>query len=125
MTNNNNNNDNNNNDDDNEIIITPETFQKIAALVGDKNTPTARPSTRAEKLRLYGLYKRATATATANTNSANQLSPRPGMFQIDARMKWDAWAEANATLTAEEARAAYVDLARELLEGGVVDEAMK
>lgn len=34
------------------MTVSEETFEKIAALVGDKNTPAARASTRAEKLKV-------------------------------------------------------------------------
>ena len=66
------------------MTVSVDKFEKIAKLVGDPNTPAARPSTRAEKLQLYGLYKRATVESDARP-------ARPGMFNIDGRMKWDAW----------------------------------
>ena len=95
------------------MAVSGEQFKKIAALVGDKNTPEARKSTHAEKLRLYGLYKRAT-TETAQRGS------RPGFLSIEARQKWDAWA-AEDGLSAEEARQAYADLAKELVGKPVED----
>ncbi|KAL3774327.1 hypothetical protein ACHAW5_009846 [Stephanodiscus triporus] len=88
--------------------ISEEIFEKIAALVGDRDTPVARTSTRSERLRLYGLYKRATVEL------GERAAERPGIFNLDGRMKWDAWKEADA-LTKEEARQAYVDLAKELI----------
>jgi diazepam-binding inhibitor (GABA receptor modulating acyl-CoA-binding protein) len=91
--------------------VSEEIFEKIAALVGDRDTPVARTSTRAEKLRLYGLYKRATVD---DVGGGERTSERPGIFNLDGRMKWDAWKEADA-LTKEEARQAYVDLAKELI----------
>lgn len=95
------------------MTVSGETFEKIAALVGDKSTPVARQSTRAEKLRLYGLYKRATV-------ETSDRPPRPGIFNVDGRMKWDAWAECDA-MSVDEARQAYVDLAKELIGKPVED----
>ena len=95
------------------MAVSEETFEKIASLVGDKNTPAKRASTRAEKLKLYGLYKRA-------TTDTDQRPARPGMFNIDGRMKWDAWA-AEDGLSKEEARQAYIDLAKELVGKPVED----
>ena len=94
------------------MTVSAEKFEKIAKLVGDANTPAARPSTRAEKLQLYGLYKRATVES--------ERPARPGMFNIDGRMKWDAWAAEDGK-TKEEAMQAYVDLAKELVGKPVED----
>ncbi|KAL9180945.1 hypothetical protein ACHAXT_009750 [Thalassiosira profunda] len=94
-------------------MVSAANFEKVAALVGDKSTPAARPSSRADKLKLYGLYKRAT------TESA-QRPARPGMFNIDGRMKWDAWAAEDGK-SPEEAREAYVELAKELVGQPVED----
>lgn len=95
------------------MTVSVDKFEKIAKLVGDPNTPAARPSTRAEKLQLYGLYKRATVESDARP-------ARPGMFNIDGRMKWDAWA-AEDVKSKEEAMQAYVDLAKELVGKPVED----
>ena len=89
------------------MTVSAEKFEKIAKLVGDPSTPAARPSTRAEKLQLYGLYKRATV-------ESDQRPARPGMFNIDGRMKWDAWAAEDGK-SKQEAMQAYVDLAKELV----------
>ena len=97
------------------MAVSTETFEKIASIVGDKNTPPVRASTRAEKLKLYGLYKRA-------TTDNDQRKKRPGMLNIDGRMKWDAWA-AEDKLSREEARQAYADLAKELV-GKPVEDAL-
>eukprot|EP00804_Cyclotella_cryptica_P004290 CCRYP_013512-RB/>CCRYP_013512-RB protein AED:0.06 eAED:0.05 QI:0/0/0/1/0/0/2/0/99 len=98
------------------MTVSVEVFEKVAALVADKNTPTARPSTRSEKLRLYGLYKRDDVDTAARP-------ARPGIFNLDGRMKWDAWAEEDKLGSKEEARQAYVELARELL-GKQVDDVL-
>lgn len=97
------------------MAVTAEQFEAVAKLVGDKNTPTARESTRGEKLRLYGLYKRATV-------QSSDMPARPGVFKIEARSKWDAW-KAEEGLSVEEARQAYVDLAKELV-GKPVEDAL-
>jgi len=95
------------------MAVSAEKFEKIAKIVGDPNTPAARPSSRAEKLHLYGLYKRATV-------ESDQRPARPGMFNIDGRMKWDAWAAEDGE-SKEEAMQAYVDLAKELVGQPVED----
>ena len=94
------------------MAITTEKFEKIAKLVGDPNTAAARPSSRSEKLQLYGLYKQATV--------GSDRPPRPGMFNIDGRLKWDAWAAVDGK-SKEEAMQAYVDLAKELVGKPVED----
>ncbi|KAL7481756.1 hypothetical protein ACHAWX_000160 [Stephanocyclus meneghinianus] len=108
------------------MTVSLEVFEKVAALVADKNTPAARPSTRAEKLRLYGLYKRGTLGRLnppfqEGDVDSDSRPARPGVFNLDARMKWDAWAEEDKMGSREEARQAYVDLARVLL-GKQVDD---
>lgn len=95
------------------MLVIPNSPQQIPPKVGDKNTPPKRASTRAEKLKLYGLYKRATV-------ESDQRPARPGMFNVDGRMKWDAWA-AEDGLSKEEARQAYVELAKELVGKPVED----
>mmetsp|Transcript_11497 Transcript_11497/g.17570 ORF Transcript_11497/g.17570 Transcript_11497/m.17570 type:complete len:100 (+) Transcript_11497:142-441(+) len=95
------------------MTVSAEKFGQIAKLVGDPSTPAARPSTRAERLQLYGLYKRATV-------ESDHRPPRPGMFNIDGRMKWDAWAAEDGK-SKEEAMQAYVDLAKELVGKPVED----
>ena len=54
----------------------------------------------ADKLQLYGWYKRVTAGAT--------LPDRPGMLAFEAKAKWDAW-DAVKGMSVEEAAAAYVE----------------
>eukprot|EP00574_Skeletonema_japonicum_P003211 CAMPEP_0201725494 /NCGR_PEP_ID=MMETSP0593-20130828/8877_1 /ASSEMBLY_ACC=CAM_ASM_000672 /TAXON_ID=267983 /ORGANISM="Skeletonema japonicum, Strain CCMP2506" /LENGTH=99 /DNA_ID=CAMNT_0048216895 /DNA_START=130 /DNA_END=429 /DNA_ORIENTATION=- len=95
------------------MTVSAEKFGQIAKLVGDPSTPAARPSTRSERLQLYGLYKRATV-------ESDHRPPRPGMFNIDGRMKWDAWAAEDGK-SKEEAMQAYVDLAKELVGKPVED----
>ena len=107
------------------MLISTETFEKVAALVGDKNTPAQRASTRAEKLRLYGLYKRGTVGRLTPPFESDDVDtdkrpPRPGMFNLDGRMKWDAWAQEDK-LSKDEARQAYVDLAKQLIGKPVED----
>lgn len=59
------------------------------------------------KLRLYALYKQATA--------GDAGGKRPGMFDPVGRAKYDAWAEAKG-MTGDEARSAYVALVASLTE---------
>jgi diazepam-binding inhibitor (GABA receptor modulating acyl-CoA-binding protein) len=111
------------------MTVSIEQFEKVAALVADKSTPAARPSTRTEKLRLYGLYKRGTVGRlsppfTEDDVDIDSRPERPGIFNIDGRMKWDAWKEEDKLATRDEAREKYVELARELV-GKPVDDLLQ
>lgn len=57
------------------------------------------------KLRLYALYKQATAGDVAGK--------RPGMLDLVGRAKYDAWAKLSGT-SAADAEAQYVAIARDL-----------
>lgn len=61
---------------------------------------TSDPGTTA-KLKLYALYKQATAGDVSGS--------RPGMTNFTGRAKYDAWAAVKG-LSAEQARAEYVDV---------------
>jgi len=87
--------------------MTDETFRKVASTVGDKRTQYLRDPTREEKLKLYGLYKRATTKDT-------ERGGRPGVFNVEGRMKYDAWV-AEDSKSNEEAKVAYADLAKVLI----------
>jgi acyl-CoA-binding protein len=66
----------------------------------------ARPSN-ADLLRLYGLYKQATA--------GDAMGKRPGGFDLKGRAKYDAWA-ARKGMSRESAMEAYVAEVDRLLE---------
>ena len=76
-------------------------FKQAAA---DAQQLTERPST-ADLLKLYSLFKQAT--------EGDVRGERPGMMDIKARAKYDAWA-AIAGMPAEEAMQDYVDLVESL-----------
>lgn len=78
------------------------TFEEAVAAVP---TLTKDPGT-VTKLVLYGLYKQATA--------GDVSGPKPGIFKVEARAKYEAWASVEGT-TPDEARAEYVEKVRELL----------
>ncbi|BGP40721.1 hypothetical protein JCM10449v2_004683 [Rhodotorula kratochvilovae] len=86
-------------------------FERAVAFVGSSSAPSSTD----QKLRLYALFKVATA-------SARPTAPRPGMLDFSGRAKWDAWDRIGkgefASLGEEEARerarAQYVDEARRL-----------
>ena len=61
----------------------------------------------AAKLRLYALFKQASA--------GDVEGKRPGMMDMVARAKWDAWNEVKG-LSNEAAMQAYIDLVEELKE---------
>eukprot|EP01010_Urceolus_cornutus_P002429 NODE_3115_length_408_cov_174.013928_g2492_i0.p1 GENE.NODE_3115_length_408_cov_174.013928_g2492_i0~~NODE_3115_length_408_cov_174.013928_g2492_i0.p1 ORF type:complete len:122 (-),score=45.86 NODE_3115_length_408_cov_174.013928_g2492_i0:42-353(-) len=65
-----------------------------------RNTKEKSPSTDAEKLLVYGLYKQATI-GDVNTS-------RPGMLDFTGKAKWDAW-EKQKGKSKEEAMKAYVE----------------
>lgn len=60
-----------------------------------------------ELLKLYGLYKQA--TAGDNTTS------KPGVFDLKGKYKWQAWTDLSGT-SQEDAEAQYIALATELIE---------
>ena len=102
--------------------ISEEVFEKVAQVVSDNLSRRRRPSqdgdgpfkslsrrvtaTRSERLQLYGLYKQATL--------GNERPERPSKLNLEARLKWDAWA-AQESLSKEEARTAYCDVAKQLV----------
>ena len=61
------------------------------------------------KLRLYALYKQATA--------GDVQGRRPGFTDPVGRAKYDAWARVAGTAT-DDAKRAYIDLVVELTRGG-------
>jgi hypothetical protein len=61
--------------------VSDEAFKKVADLIGDKNTPVARRSTKAEQLQLYGLYKRATV------DSSQRSATRYVFYQSSSLLK--------------------------------------
>lgn len=77
-----------------------------AAVSAVKLLPS-EPST-SELLELYALYKQATAGDVGG--------PRPGVFDVRARAKHDAWAKAKGLAT-EDAMARYVALVARLAAG--------
>lgn len=78
------------------------TFDEALAAVG---TLTQDPGNEV-KLRLYALYKQATAGDAAGG--------RPGMFDFVGRAKYDAWAGLKGTASAE-AEANYIATVEELI----------
>ena len=56
-------------------------------------------------LKLYALYKQATAGDTSGT--------RPGIFDMVGRAKYDAWSALNG-LSRDDAKQQYIDLVTEL-----------
>jgi diazepam-binding inhibitor (GABA receptor modulating acyl-CoA-binding protein) len=75
----------------------------IAAAEAVQNLPT-KPDDKT-LLQLYGLYKQATV-GDINT-------PRPGLFDVKGKAKWDAWKE-NEGMSKEAAQQAYIDLVNSL-----------
>ena len=85
----------------------PETRKNFDAAVRDVKSLPNEPGT-AELLELYALYKQATV--------GDVSGPRPGVFDVRARAKHDAWAKARGLSTAE-AMARYVALVKRLSSG--------
>ena len=75
-----------------------------ACAVAKKLTPST-----SDQLRLYGLFKQAT--------QGDVTAGKPYAWDVTGRAKWTAW-KSRAGLEAGEARAAYVDVVRELGGGG-------
>eukprot|EP00178_Gracilaria_changii_P004652 TRINITY_DN17565_c0_g1_i1.p1 TRINITY_DN17565_c0_g1~~TRINITY_DN17565_c0_g1_i1.p1 ORF type:complete len:100 (+),score=25.25 TRINITY_DN17565_c0_g1_i1:32-331(+) len=74
-------------------------FKKAAWLIA--NGPPQEDVSNDQKLKVYGLYKQA----TAGDNNTSQ----PWAIQLEARAKWDAW-EKNKGMSKEEAMQNYIDL---------------
>ena len=85
----------------------PETRKNFDAAVRDVKSLPNEPGT-AELLELYALYKQATV--------GDVSGPRPGVFDVRARAKHDAWAKARG-LSTEESMARYVALVKRLSSG--------
>ena len=77
---------------------------EFEAAVARVNSLAAAPAA-AVLLRLYGLYKQATA--------GDATGKRPGMLDVRARAKWDAWA-ALGGMTRDDAMRGYIAAAGEL-----------
>ncbi|RWS01809.1 putative diazepam binding inhibitor-like protein [Dinothrombium tinctorium] len=80
-----------------------EQFQKAA---DDIKNLKSRP-TDEELLELYALFKQATV-GDINTE-------RPGLFELKAKAKWDAW-NGKKGMPTEEAKLAYITRAKQLIE---------
>lgn len=82
-------------------MITVEDFEAAAQRI--KQASRLSPE---QLLRLYALYKQATA--------GDVQGERPGALDFKGRAKYDAWAAAKG-LSPEAARSAYVELVDELM----------
>lgn len=60
--------------------VSPEIFEKAAAIIGDKNITPARKASYSEKTQLYGLYKRATVGKLNPPYGASILGERNHCF---------------------------------------------
>ena len=106
--------------------VTPEQFQRAAAIIGDKSITPIRKASYNEKCRLYGLFKRATVGklnppyGDDDEETSSRPKSRPGMLSVEARSKYDAWA-ATDDMTKQEARDAYFKLAEDLVGPPVAD----
>ena len=77
---------------------------RFEAAVADSKTLSERPDN-PTLLKIYSLYKQAT--------EGNNEEAKPGMTDIVARAKWDAWKKLEDT-SADEAMQQYIDLIGEL-----------
>ena len=77
---------------------------RFEAAVADSKTLSERPDN-PTLLKMYSLYKQAT--------EGNNEEAKPGMTDIVARAKWDAWKKLEDT-SADEAMQQYIDLIGEL-----------
>ena len=77
---------------------------RFEAAVADSKTLSERPDN-PTLLKIYSLYKQAT--------EGNNEEAKPGMTDIVARAKWDAWNKLEDT-SADEAMQQYIDLIGEL-----------
>ena len=77
---------------------------RFEAAVAESKTLSERPDN-PTLLKIYSLYKQAT--------EGNNEEAKPGMTDIVARAKWDAWKKLEDTST-DEAMQQYIDLIGEL-----------
>ena len=77
---------------------------RFEAAVAESKTLSERPDN-PTLLKIYSLYKQAT--------EGNNEEAKPGMTDIVARAKWDAWKKLEDT-SADEAMQQYIDLIDEL-----------
>ncbi len=86
-------------------MVSKAPFDLAAQLVRDNAAEMAK-RTDAERLQIYGLFKQATV--------GDINIPKPGMFQLEAKAKFEAWESQKGT-TKDAAMAAYVKVAKQLL----------
>lgn len=89
-------------------------FEEVAERVGKSKVPTSVDL----KTKMYGLYKRATVGRLVppftddDDKDAERPKSRPGMFNVQARSKYDGWKWAtDEVATREEAKEAYIKMA--------------
>jgi len=74
-------------------------FRKAVWLI--RNGPPADKTTNEKKLKFYAYYKQATEGDVKGT--------QPWLIQVEARAKWDAWAQLKG-MSREEAMQKYIEL---------------
>ncbi|KAJ1819876.1 acyl-CoA-binding protein (ACBP)/diazepam binding inhibitor (DBI)/endozepine (EP) [Coemansia sp. S610] len=79
-------------------------FEKFE-IASVESTKLPSTVTQDEKLKLYGLFKQSL--------DGDNTAPRPGMFQLEAKYKHDAWL-GNKDKSKETAQKEYTDLVAEL-----------
>ncbi|OAD80983.1 hypothetical protein PHYBLDRAFT_104584 [Phycomyces blakesleeanus NRRL 1555(-)] len=76
-------------------------YNKALNIVQHLSASSSVQPTKEEKLELYALYKQV--------SHGNVNTPRPGMFDLVGKAKWDAWKN-QESMAAIEAKYRYVDL---------------
>ncbi|KAJ1962734.1 acyl-CoA-binding protein (ACBP)/diazepam binding inhibitor (DBI)/endozepine (EP) [Dispira parvispora] len=88
-------------------MSTPESTGNDAFVKATQDIKTlSKPPTNENKLKLYGLYKQAIF--------GENTTAQPGMFQLEAKYKWNAWAE-HKDKPKETAQKEYIALVEKLL----------
>ncbi|GAB5359182.1 hypothetical protein AAMO2058_000522700 [Amorphochlora amoebiformis] len=80
--------------------ITVKTFEEAVKFIGDKTKKPKKTVPSERKLALYGLFKQS--------NVGDVTGSQPWMINVEARAKWDAWAQYKG-LTKDEAKKKYVE----------------
>jgi acyl-CoA-binding protein len=106
-------------------------FQQVATMISTRCIQPLRQTSTEEKLRMYGLYKWGTVgrlhppfEEEDMTADSQRPAIQPGRFQVQARLKYNAWELADVS-TKQEAQRAYLDLAGELFGQPVTDAIAK
>ncbi|KAI9319744.1 acyl-CoA-binding protein-like protein [Dichotomocladium elegans] len=86
-------------------VASHESSQEFEQAAKDVKELSSKPSDN-DLLKLYGLFKQATV--------GDNNTSKPGMFDLKAKYKWQAWEDLKGKLSQEEAEKQYIAFVEEL-----------